>query len=238
MRLSALSRALYAGRMAHRVGRHLRLKIDEYDVSIRRFIPGYQTMLDVAADAVAGGSPALVVDLGAGTGALSEALLEHKEVGAVQALDIDPDMMALARSRLARFGDRARFALRSYDGAFAPCDAFAASLALHHIPTLEAKTALFARAFAALPAGGLLVNADANMPQDSAKRERLYREWADHMVRGGIPEQRAWQHFGEWAEEDTYLPLDAELEALARVGFRPQCVWRNGPNAVVVAAKP
>ena len=219
--------------MAHSVRKHLRIKIDEYDEQIRRFIPAYETML-----AVASVEPNLVIDLGAGTGGLSELLLGRSRIGTVELVDVDPEMIGKARRRLERFGDRVRFTLRSYDEPFPSCDAFAAALSLHHIPTIEAKALLYVRAFAALRPGGVFVNADTNMPTDRTERDRLFRYWADHMMAGGIPEDRAWKYFDEWAEEDTYLPLEAELEGLARVGFEAECVWHAGPESVVVARKP
>ena len=224
--------------MSHSVRRHLRLEIDAYDETIRRFIPAYETMLAVAADAVAAVGPDLVVDLGSGTGALSEVLLGRPGVGVVELLDVDSEMMDQARRRLRRFGERVRFTLRSYDEPFQPCDAFAASLSLHHISTLEAKSALYSRVFDALRPGGVFVNADANMPTSRTERDRLFRYWADHLVASGISEDRAWRHFDEWAEEDTYLPLDAELEALAQLGFEADRVWSDGPIGVVVAKRP
>ncbi|MCH7990813.1 MAG: class I SAM-dependent methyltransferase [Gemmatimonadetes bacterium] len=224
--------------MSHSVRRHLRLEIDAYDETIRRFIPAYETMLAVAADAVAAVGPDLVVDLGSGTGALSEVLLGRPRVGVVELLDVDSEMMDQARRRLRRFGERVRFTLRSYDEPFQPCDAFAASLSLHHVATLEAKSALYSRVFDALRPGGVFVNADANMPTDRTERDRLFRYWADHLVASGISEDRAWRHFDEWAEEDTYLPLDAELEALAQLGFEADRVWSDGPIGVVVAKRP
>jgi len=223
--------------MSHSVRSHLRLEIGEYDATIRRFIPGYEAMIAVAAEAVASVAPDLVVDLGAGTGALSEAILGHDAVGTVELLDVDPEMMGHARDRLALFGPRARFSLRSYDEPFARCDAFAASLSLHHIPTLDAKAALFARAFDALRSGGVLVNADATMPMDPDARSALFRVWADHQVSQGIAEARTWEHFAEWAEEDTYLPLADELGALRAIGFDADRVWHDGPIGVVVARK-
>lgn len=223
--------------MTHSVRKHLRLEVDEYDSAIRRFIPGYEDMLSVAADAVAAARPSRVVDLGAGTGGLSEALLEREEIGLVELIDVDREMMDQARSRLRRFPERARFTLRSYDEPFDACDAFAASLSLHHLPTLEVKTGLFERAFEALSVGGVLVNADANMPAGAGDRRRLYRVWADHLVASGIEEERAWAHFDEWAEEDTYLPIEAEIGALRHVGFKAERVWQNGPIGVVVATK-
>ena len=223
--------------MSHCVRQHLRLGNDAYDEAIRRFIPGYEAMLAVAADAVAVVEPGLVVDLGAGTGALAEALLERRGIGTVELLDVDPEMMEQSRLRLGRFGGRVRFTLLSYDEPLCASDAFAASLSLHHIATIEAKAAFYARVFGALRPGGVFVNADANMPLDRAERDRLYRYWADHLVASGIDEDRAWQHFEEWSEEDTYLPIEAELAELERSGFEARCVWRDGPVGVVVAKK-
>ena len=223
--------------MAHSVRSHLRLEIDDYDETIRRFIPGYDRMLDVACRAVAAVRPGRVLDLGAGTGGLAEAILLRSEVGEVELLDVDPEMMRRARARLETFGDRVRFTLRSFDEPFPACDAIAASLSLHHVPSLREKADLFRRAFEALPPGGVLVNADVNMPPEGEERTRLYRYWADHLVRSGIAEERAWAHFDEWSEEDTYLPLEAELDALRRTGFHADRVWDDGPVGVVVARK-
>ena len=224
--------------MSHSVRSHLRLEIDDYDEKIRRWIPGYERMIGTAAEAVAEISPELVVDIGSGTGALAEAILEHGSVGTVQLLDIDPEMLERGARRVGRFGDRARPMLKSYDDPFESCDAFSASLSLHHISTLEGKADLFRRAFAALRPGGVLVNGDINMPADPDEAQPLYGFWAEHQVANGISEDQAWAHFDVWAGEDTYLPLADELSALRAVGFEAARVWNAGPVGVVVARKP
>jgi len=224
--------------MSHSVRRHLRVDIAEYDASIRRFIPGYEAMLAEAAGAVAAVSPALVLDLGAGTGALAAAILERAEVGVVELVDVDPEMLDQARIRLAAAGGRARFALRSFDDPFPACDAVTASLALHHIPTPEAKGALFRRAAEALRPGGIVVVADVTLPADPAGRDAGFRAWADHLVASGIEEHRAWEHFAEWAAEDTYFPLEEELRLLREAGLEARCAWREGPSTVLVGTKP
>jgi tRNA (cmo5U34)-methyltransferase len=224
--------------MSHSVRHHLRVDTEEYDASIRRFIPGYETMLREAAAAVAAARPALVLDLGAGTGALSAALLERPEIGAVHLVDVDGEMLARAQERLAVYGTRARFALSSFHDPLPPCDAVAASLALHHVRTLEEKAALFRRVYAALQPGGVFVNADVTLPADEPPRGEAWRAWAAHLVASGIGEARAWEHFAEWADEDTYFPLEEELAALAGAGFHARCAWRDGVSTVVVARRP
>lgn len=217
--------------------RHLRVEVAAYDQAIRRFIPGYEAMLRVAADAVAAARPALVLDLGAGTGALSAALLERPGTGSVALMDVDTEMLEQARERLAPFPDRARFLEQSFHDALPPCDAAAASLALHHIPALDEKQELYRRIFDALAPGGVLVNADAVMPANPAERAAVYDAWADHMTRHGIDRPQAFRHFKDWAAEDTYFPLEDELAALTAAGFDAECLWHEGPVAVLVARK-
>ena len=223
---------------SHSVRRHLRVEIDAYDETIRRFIPGYDAMLGVAARTLASARPDLALDLGAGTGALSETLLLHADAGTVELIDVDAEMLAQARLRLGRFGPRVRFRQMSFLGELPPCDAAAASLALHHIPSIDAKRAVYGQILAALRPGGLFVNADAVMPAGQVERAATYEDWAEHMVACGIERQRAFEHFAEWADEDTYFPLKAELTALRDAGFDADCVWQHGPMAVVAGRRP
>jgi len=223
--------------MSHSVRRHLRVETAAYDDAIRRFIPGYETMLRVAAEAVAAVRPRLVLDLGAGTGALSAATLEHLDTGSVALMDVDPEMLDQARERLAPFGDRMRFLEQSFDDPLPPCDAVAASLSLHHVPTIAEKQDLYRRIFDALSPGGVLVNADAAMPSDPAGRSATYDAWAQHMAKHGIARPQAFRHFEEWAEEDTYFPLEDELAALRTAGFEAECPWHRPPMAVVAGRK-
>ena len=223
--------------MSHSVRSHLRLEIDAYDETIRRFIPGYEEGLIRAAREVAGVRPSVVLDLGAGTGALAEAMLEHEGVGVVEAIDVDAEMLERARIRLKRFGGRARFRRCSFDAPLPECEAAAASLALHHVPTMERKRALYERIFRALRPGGVFVNADVTMSADAAARKQCYRIWAAHLVSRGIEERRAYEHFDEWAAEDTYFPLEEELAALREAGFHAECVWRERPNTLLTGRK-
>ena len=224
--------------MTHSVRSHLGIEIDRYDEAIRRFIPGYEEGIGWAAREVARRRPSVVLDLGAGTGALSEAILREEGVGALIAIDIDPEMLARARARLGRFGSRVSFECRSFDDPLPECGAVAASLALHHIPALELKSALYTRIFRALGPGGVFVNADVAMSDDPVGRSACYRRWAAHLVASGIDGRRALEHFDEWAAEDTYFPVDDEIAAMENAGFHAECTWNDEPFTVLVGRKP
>ena len=218
----------------HSVRRHLRIETAAYDAMIRCFIPGYETMIEVVAKELAAARPGLVIDIGAGTGALSEAILAHDGTRTVELIDVDPEMLAQARRRLGRFEGRVRVREASFLGALPECDGAAASLALHHVPALDEKRALYGRIRAAVRPGGVFVNADATMPAEPAARDAVRRLWVDHMTACGIDEARAFEHLEEWAEEDTYFPLDEELAAMREAGFDAECIWRAAAIAVVV----
>ena len=223
---------------SHSVRRHLRIAVDEYDAAIRRFIPGYEEMLAEVADALRPAAPGLIIDLGAGTGALSEAILDSVDDAFLELIDVDPEMLNQARTRLARFGDRARFTEGSFLEPLPRCRGAAASLALHHIPLMETKQELYGRVFRTLEPGGIFVNADATMPTEPAAREATWRGWADHLIAHGIEERRAFEHFEEWSEEDTYFPIEDELAAVAAAGFAAECTWSEVGITVIVGRKP
>ena len=102
---------------------------------------------------------------------------------------------------------------------------------------MKDKHTLYRRVHASLRPGGVFVNADAVMPSDPPARKAGYAFWAAHMVSRGIPEARAYQHFEEWADEDTYFPIEQELAAMAAAGFRTAIAWHQGPMAVLVGRK-
>ena len=224
--------------MNHSVKQHLHLEIESYDRTIRTWIPGYEEALRRAAREIGRVKPRRVLDMGAGTGALSEAILAGAATATVELLDVDEEMLTQARARLKRFGERARYCRQSFLDPLPQCDAAAASLALHHVPVVADKIRLYKRIFKALTPGGLLVNADVTMPAGEPRRSEHYAKWAAHLASCGIARDRAYEHFREWAGEDTYFPLETELEAMAQAGFETSCVWRDIPNTLLIGRKP
>src|SRR5215208_6180981 len=179
---------------------------------------------------------ARVLDLGGGTGALSAAVLAGLPEARVTVLDVDGAMLGEARRRLARFGDRVEFREGSFLDPLPAADAVMASLALHHVHDLGAKTDVYRAIHGALTAGGVFVNLDAVVTQGARLSALTFRRWAAGMAEHGITEAEAGDHFAAWADEDRYFPLDEELAALRRAGFAEvECFWRRGATAICCA---
>jgi len=219
----------------HSVKRHLDVDAEGYDVQIHRFIPHYDDMLATGVELLARlvAPEAHVLDVGAGTGALSEAVLEGLPQARVTLLDVDVEMLAEARRRLQGFGDRVAFREGSFLDPLPTADAIVASLALHHVHDLELKTRVYRAVHAALAPGGVLLNLDAAISKDPRVNALVFERWAVHMAEHEIAEDEARGHFAAWANEDRYFPLDAELAALRNAGFAEvECFWRRGPSAI------
>jgi tRNA (cmo5U34)-methyltransferase len=226
--------------VAHSVKRHLDVDADAYDVEIRRFIPDYDDMLATGVELLAALAPrtARVLDLGGGTGALSAAVLAGLPEARVTVLDVDRDMLGEARRRLARFGDRVEFREASFLDPLPAADAVVASLALHHVHDLGAKTDLYRAIHDALAPGGVFLNLDAAITEGPRLNALVFRRWAARMAEHGITEDEARGHFAAWADEDRYFPLDEELAALRRAGFAEvECFWRRNASAICGALR-
>ena len=217
---------------------HLGISLHEYDARIRTFIPRYEEMLDAAAASLTALSRPrpVVVDLGTGSGALAARSLAALPGGScIIGIDSDPGMLAMARKRVRRrftplMGDFQTTALPR-------CDAVTASLALHHIGRRREKTALYARCFRALRAGGFFVNADC-CPATSAGLQKRDRDvWRRHLAQRYSAAEAA-GFFRAWAHEDVYFPLGEEIAMLREAGFVVDVPWRHESFAVVVGTKP
>lgn len=224
--------------MSQSVASHLSLAIADYDREIRRFVPAYDQMIDEAASITADWvSPnAHILDLGAGTGALSFELGKRLPGAKLSLLDSDAAMLEGAKTRMSAITDRVTFRLGSFLEALPQCDAAVASLALHHVRQLDIKTALYSRIRGALRSAGILVVADATMPASPVLAERVRRRWAAHLINNGDSEAQAYARFQDWAREDTYFAIEQELAALRAAGFSStELVWRYGPSTVIAA---
>jgi SAM-dependent methyltransferase len=219
------------------VASHLHIRLDEYDSRIRTFIPGYDDMLDVASAALGVlDQPAPhLVDLGTGTGALASACLRVRPGARVTAIDADPEVLELARQRLAGLATVPAFVTGRFDDLELPvCDAVVASLSLHHVRTADAKLALYRRCRAALSDRGILISADCCPAADPQVASMQHTAWRNHL-RVSYTDAETETFFAAWAEEDVYFSLDNELAMLRNAGFAGEVLWRTGPMAVILA---
>jgi tRNA (cmo5U34)-methyltransferase len=224
----------------HRVAGHLGVAADDYDRTIRTFIPNYERMIATVVHWLDGHVPlgGLVVDLGAGTGGLSAAILDALPDVRVELVDVDPNMLEVAAMRCSAHSGRYELRHARFEDQLPRCHAVVASLALHHVAEHAEKRELYRTILTALEPAGLVVVADALVHAEGPERRRMFEDLYAHMERNGISAEEADAHLAQWAQEDFYVSLPDELALIADAGFpRPDCFWRDGLIAVYGAFK-
>ena len=165
----------------------------KYDGTRRKLIPDFDSFYGVALDlleeAVAGRSFACI-DLGVGTGLLSEMILRRFPLATIEGVDFAPKMIETARARLAGFGERMRFRLADYDTAplGGPVEAVVSALSIHHLEH-EAKRRLFCAIHAALAPGGIFVNADQSLGATPELEASYQRRWESDMRAAAVSDE-------------------------------------------------
>jgi ubiquinone/menaquinone biosynthesis C-methylase UbiE len=222
------------------VASHLAFSPAKYDARIRSLIPLYDELIAEVARALGHAARPVrtVVDLGIGTGALAGACLESAPRARIWGIDADPEMMAVARTRLGRLSPRVTMTTGSFlDEPLPTCDAMVASYSLHHIRTTRAKLAFYRRCYRALRPGGVLINGDCAPASTRRGFARDLDVWFAHLGRTFGSRAKGRRVYESWADEDTYLPLAEEIRLLERAGFAVDVPWRRSPFAVIVGAK-
>lgn len=215
------------------VASHLGIKLAEYDQRIRTFIPDYEEMLDVAAGAVPRRARC-IVDLGTGTGALAARSAQRAPSAQIVGIDADAEILKLAAKRL---GSRGRLQCGSFTRAALPaCDALVASFALHHIRTRSAKANLCRRIRRALRPGGVFISVDCHPAANPALWREQRQAWKSHLL-ASYSRKEAAGLLSSWAREDTYVPLEAELDLWRKSGLNTEVLWRKGAFAVILGLR-
>jgi tRNA (cmo5U34)-methyltransferase len=143
-----------------------------FDGERRRLIPCFDAFYGTAAEMVArsGPEPPRVLDLGAGTGILSAAILDRRPDARMHLLDASEAMLGQARLRLGRWEPTISVGSMTDALPAGPFDAVVSSLAIHHLED-DAKRALYGRIHEVLAPGGILVNAE----QVRGRTDRIQR---------------------------------------------------------------
>ena len=215
---------------------------DQYDRTASSSMPGYSDLHWM----LSRGIPFLptrafrVLELGVGTGTLTELLLSEYPHADVTGIDISPKMIARARTKLRAYRDRVELVpgpLEKFREA--PYDVVVSGLAIHHLSDPE-KWRLFRRIYRALPPGGYFGDGDDHLPEDPVFDTR-FSQIAGTQVRGrGV--RRAWNSpQAVWHEHEQFdrpCTLSNETAQLGRAGFAHVGVpWRFFGQAVVWAYK-
>jgi tRNA (cmo5U34)-methyltransferase len=209
-----------------------------YEAPRRRLIPCFDAFYGTAVDALGllGRPPRRVLDLGAGTGILAARVAAAHPDAELVLTDGAPAMLDQARAAL---GPRAELHVADLADPHLPAgpfDAVVSALAIHHLDD-AGKQALFARVCAALPPGGVFVNAEQVVGPTPAL-DRRYRAWHEAAARALGATDEEWAGAQERMRHDRCADVESQLRWLREAGFDgADCLFKDHRFAVLVAVR-
>jgi tRNA (cmo5U34)-methyltransferase len=210
----------------------------QYTAQRRRLVPGYDQFYGAVVDvlSLSGQPPRRVLDLGAGTGLLSEQLVAAFPNISVELLDGSAPMLDEARARL----DDGVAALHLADLADplpeGPFDAIVSALAIHHLQDAD-KRRLLSRACEALAPGGVFVNAEQVAGPTSALTAGYNSIWERDCRALGATDQEL-DGARERMRHDRCVDIETQLAWMRQAGFAAaDCVYKSWRFAVLAGFK-
>jgi tRNA (cmo5U34)-methyltransferase len=193
----------------------------EYDISRRRLIPCYDPFYAAAADLAARSiniSKPAILDLGAGTGLLSEFVMQKIESAELFLLDESSDMLAKAQQRLAKYGPKVFIQRMTEPLPAGTFHAVVSSLAIHHL-THEDKRNLFKRIHQSLAPGGVFINAEQILGV-TEWQQKLYEEMHLDGARALGSDEDEIRGALERMSYDRCATLPEQISWLKEIGFQ------------------
>lgn len=213
--------------------------IESWEKQQAAYIAGREDRFDVMKQALADhvGTSFTFIDLGCGLGSLTQRVLDAFPLAKAVAIDTDPVLLTMARSHLARFGERVTIIdadLRDADWtkhiAGQQIDAAISTTALHWLNT-DQLIQVYADIAALMPEGGMFLNGD-HMAYDRTDRISIHLAEADkdRALRKQLAQEDTldWDAWWKAAEQEPALQqafkerAQRQKDAEARHGARKE----------------
>jgi tRNA (cmo5U34)-methyltransferase len=206
----------------------------QYTALRRRLVPGYDQFYGAVVDvlSLSARPPRRVLDLGAGTGLLSAAVLSAFPDVSIELLDGSEPMLGEAAERLGDAVSAVHVADMSNELPDGPFDAIVSALAIHHLADAD-KRRLFSRVHAALVPGGVFVNAEQVAGPNDALTTIYTSMWerdcrALGATDGELDGARARMRYDRCADAES------QLDWMREAGFiAADCVYKSWRFAVL-----
>lgn len=192
-----------------------------------------------------------VLDLGAGDGVATTALLDHFPIERAVLVDFSEPMLQEARRAFAGAsvavkiveGDLIDDRWRDAVMALGPFDLTISRFAIHHLPDLRKRT-LYREVLGLLRAGGVFINIEHVQSLSPVYEREFYRSIAEGIARveGGtrsVSEIEATYTHPDERAANILAPVEDQLVWLSDAGFVDvDCVFKAFELAVLVGRKP
>ena len=183
--------------------------------------------------------PKRILDLGCGTGNLTDQMFKNFPEAEIDALDISEDILNESRKRFSNIPTiryiQADF--KSMHLAPGSYDLIMSSIAIHHIDDPD-KIKLYAEVYQALKPGGIFIFADQTRGISDEIYKKNISAWKEEAFKLGSTQEN-WDMWMEHQDaHDFHTPITWHLEELEKAGFNEtDILWKFLLWAVIWARK-
>ena len=221
------------------IQKQFNLVANEYDKNRKKFLPCFDDFYIGTTDLIAHNiaTPKRVLDLGAGTGLLSQFWIQHYPTTEFVLVDIADEMLDVARKRFSGM-ENVTYQVLNYTNELpiGKFDVVASALSIHHLED-EDKKNLFARIYDLLPCDGLFVNYDQFCAGQPEMDQWINSYWENQLVHSGLTDH----DIALWRERknlDRECSVEQEIAMLNKCKFKLiKCVYSCQKFSVIVAVK-
>ncbi len=219
------------------VKKHFQKWAKKYDTSEReKMIPRFHDFYGTAVNMISmkRNSAINILELGTGTGMLTELIAYSYTKAKITGIDLTDEMLSQAEKKLKRFKNR--LTIKRGDFSSIPFgnnfDAVVSSLSIHHL-TPDGKKKLYNKIYNSLKKGGIFLNADL-VKSESDYIQKLYmKKWKEFMRAGKADEESIKRRLKGVKKVDIYDTFEDQLDWLKRAGFKDVDVfWKYWNFAV------
>lgn len=202
---------------------------NSYDESISNIIPFYNNMIEALINAIPfnNDDEIAILDLGCGTGNISELLINKFPNSHCTCLDLAENMIEITKNKLKSY-ENMKFLVGDFsDFDFnQEYDVIVSSLAIHHIKENKEKIKLFQKIFNSLKKEGVFYNADVVSTSSNYLKQLNLDKWIEFMRKNYSKD--VYSHWINNHKEGDYpSKLTDQLIWLKEVGFTDvDVIWK------------
>lgn len=178
-----------------------------------------------------------VLDLGAGTGLLTEYLYRQYPDADFTLVDISEQMLKVAKMRFENMNN-IEYIISDYSKALPDkkFDLIASALSIHHMES-ESRESLYGMIYDKLETGGYLINLDQFNAGSDFINSRYNKWWYEFIKSSGITEKE-FESLLKRRELDRENTIDETKSMLKKTGFaHTECIYSYMKFGVILAVK-
>lgn len=210
----------------------------QYDEGRKCFIPCFDDYYNRSISMLKNLKPDVssIIDLGAGTGLLTQELYKLYPKAKFTLIDISEEMIQVARKRIRGLDNFDYNVADYYHIDLMGGDFICSALSIHHLENSE-KCQIYKDVYEALPEGGVFVNLDQFCAESPLIDDAWNAWWMNYIDHSGItPEAKT-----KWMERkklDKEISIPHTIELLTQAGFKQVgCIYQFMKFGTIVAYK-